>query len=143
MLTLRLIADRFPAWIAWLFIALDALWELPQNLAGLVVALCTGWHKAKRETVKDGEVTVFTWKLTSGLSLGWFQFVNESASVNTVSHEVGHSRQSYMLGWLYLLSVGAFSLLWAGVIHKYFMKDKSYYWAWCEAWADKLGGVVR
>lgn len=76
-------------------------WCLPQNLLGLIVFLITKMQGAKTEKYQDIFVTY--WKYDSGLSLGQFVFVPRLTSNNTIRHEYGHSRQSLMLGWLYLL----------------------------------------
>lgn len=144
MRTLKLILTKFPKWIAWLFIILDFIWELPQNLAGILVKLVFIKYGDRRvRTVKDGDCTIQNWSLWSGVSLGWFQFTNEKADAITASHEIGHSYQSLYLGPLYLLIIGIPSILWAGIFHKYFFKDKSYYSFFTESWADSLAEIRR
>ena len=118
------------------------IWCLPQNLLGLFVFLITKIQGAKTEKYQDIFVTY--WKYSSGLSLGQFIFVPRSTSNNTIQHEYGHSRQSLMLGWLYLFVVGVPSIIWAGCFSKYRSKHNiSYYSRFPENWADKLGGVTR
>ena len=117
-------------------------WCLPQNLFGLFVFLITKLQGAKTEKRQDVFITY--WKYSSGLSLGQFVFVPISSSSNTIRHEYGHSRQSLMLGWLYLFIVGIPSIIWAGCFSKYRSKyNISYYSRFPENWADKLGGVTR
>ena len=118
------------------------IWCLPQNLLGLFVFLITKIQAAKTEKYQDIFITY--WKYGSGLSLGQFVFVPISSSSNTIRHEYGHSRQSLMLGWLYLFIVGVPSIIWAGCFSKYRSKyNISYYSRFPENWADKLGGVTR
>ena len=117
-------------------------WCLPQNLFGLFVFLITKLQGSKTEKCQDVFITY--WKYSSGLSLGQFIFVPISTSNDTIRHECGHSRQSLMLGWLYLFVVGVPSIIWAGCFSKYRSKHNiSYYSRFPENWADKLGGVIR
>ena len=139
MLIPRLILERTARPLSWILILLDFLWELPQNLLGLVLALVNGFSHVSRETLHDGRVTVFTWSLNSGISLGWFQIVPETASTVMTSHEVGHSKQSVRLGWLYLFVIGIPSIIWAGLMHRH--TGRSYYWFYTERWADRLAGM--
>lgn len=142
MRTYRLIMKTFPKWIAWLFVVLDFIWELPQNLVGAMVKLVYIKYGSKEvETIKDGKCQIQNWGMTSGVSLGWFQFTYRNASQVTASHEVGHSHQSLYLGPLYLLVIGLPSLLWAGFICA--MTNKSYYWFYTESWADKCAGIPK
>lgn len=141
MLTFLRIKNFFPSWIAWLFITLDFIWELPQNLLGAIVKLFTlKQGKQEVETLKDGVCIIQNWSLWSGVSLGWFQFTNKDAGVLTFSHEVGHSHQSLYLGPLYLLVIGLPSLIWAGLVFP-LCKGKSYYSFYTESWADRLAGI--
>lgn len=117
-------------------------WCLPQNLVGVVVLLVTKIQGAATERYKG--CIVSRWKDYRGVSLGQFLFVNANAADVTVKHEYGHSKQSLMLGWLYLLVVGLPSIIWAGCFAKYRMKHGvGYYSVYPENWADKLGGVKR
>lgn len=140
MYTFNLIWNSVPHWIAWLLIILDFIWELPQNIAGLIVKLCyckSGSRKV--QTYKQGECTIQNWGMLSGVSLGWFQFTYRYASRDTASHEVGHSVQSLYLGPLYLLVIGLPSIIWAGLIWP--RKGGSYYDFYTESWANKLSGA--
>lgn len=115
---------------------LKAIWCLPQLLLGAAVKLITG-------AVKD-ERGLYIWKFNYGLSLDQFIFVNKNASEDTIKHEYGHTKQSKILGPLYLLVVGLPSAIWCHCFESYRQKyNKSYYDFYCEKWADKLGGVVR
>ena len=142
MRSINLILKTSPKWIAWLFIVLDFIWELPQILVGALVKLfyCTSGSR-KVKTLNDGECTIQNWGMYSGVSLGWFQFTHPTANVTTASHEVGHSHQSLYLGPLYLIVIGLPSLIWAGLIWKY--TNKSYYWFYTESWADKCAGIPK
>lgn len=116
-------------------------WELPQTIVGFFVWLFACRTAPCACKVHKGVEDIYLWSSNSGLSLGRFRFINAYAGIDTASHECGHSVQSLILGPLYLLVIGLPSLLWAGFICKWSGKD--YYWLYTEAWADKLGGVVR
>lgn len=112
------------------------IWELPQNLVGLVLKALFSTDK-----VQNG---VWHWKLSGSISLGHYVLLDRRANETTLKHEQGHQKQSHYLGWLYLLVIGLPSIIWAG-LHSYTIigRKKSYYWFYTEAWADKLGGVNR
>lgn len=117
-------------------------WTFPQQLVGLIVYIVCRIRKCY--WVERIDRRFVFWNLTSGLSLGWFIFVNEEATKNTFDHEYGHTIQSIILGPLYLLVIGLPSIIWAGCFGKYRKKHhKSYYSFYTEKWADKLGGVER
>lgn len=117
------------------------IWQLPQVVVGFFVRLFTG-AKYNEELSKNNDRRIFNWKLTSGISLStYYIIVRQNADMNTVNHEKGHTIQSLYLGPLYLIVIGLPSIIWAGLIHKH--TNKSYYWFYTEAWADKLGGVTR
>lgn len=130
---------------------IKATWELPQNALGAAVKkICKAEIYA---TYKDA--TVYCWKLYSGMSLGKYIFVPSyymktppdkmhPSILHTIKHEYGHTVQSKYLGWLYLLVIGAPSLIWAQCFMRYRAKTKmSYYDFYTEKWADRLGGVER
>lgn len=126
------------------------LWQLPQNILGLLVILVTGAKKswAPWEWV-TGKPPHF------GVSLGnYIIFGGAGGSVDSYHHELGHRKQSKYLGPLYLILIGIPSLLWnivTRVLWVFSTKKRTwlillmklYYhmpWEW---WADKLGGVKR
>ena len=67
------------------------IWQLPQNLLGLIVRVVTQSQKSD-----EGN---YHWKYHSGLSLGSYVFVNERASLETVKHEKGHQKQNKILSY--------------------------------------------
>lgn len=117
------------------------LWQLPQML----VAICLVVHyllkqRIDKTLVYRGRFVLKVKGFRGGLSLGAFLFV-DSLQWDMIKHEYGHSRQSKILGWLYLLIVGVPSAI---LYHTY--KDtwkRSYYSFFPEKWADRLGGVNR
>jgi hypothetical protein len=125
-------------------LALLCLWELPQNVAGLVwlgIARVTGsvrgiaWDRG-RLMIENRHV---------GVSLGLFVFWFGDAK--TRDHEWGHGLQSQLLGPLYLLVVGLPSVL--RVLYARLFRAATgrgwtrYYDGFPEDWADRLGGVAR
>lgn len=114
------------------------LWQLPQNLLGLLLrAICRG-----TDTDYEGALVRRSQKMQGGISLGRYIVVNRYASRKTIMHEYGHCRQSQMLGPLYLLVVGLPSILHAW-LHDCGKAGKTYYHFFTERWADRLGGVER
>lgn len=120
---------------------LHFLWGLPQNLIGLIMYIFLA-PKHKHKRYKSAFVCEMPWG--GGVSLGMFIFVGNIDAEKTIMHEFGHSRQSKMLGALYLLVIGLPSIVWAGCFGKFRAKHHiSYYSLYTEKWADRLGGVVR
>lgn len=111
------------------------LWQLPQNLLGLIV-------KSVTRTEKEF-AGYYYWRFKSGLSLGKYIFINEKARVTTAKHEEGHQKQSQKLGPLYLLVIGLPSFVWACLKTIGLFKKTSYYNFYTERWADKLAGIER
>lgn len=117
------------------------LWQLPQNILGLIVIT---FSQAEKDT--DG---IWYTQKKFGVSLGNYIIVNENSSKTTVNHEKGHQKQSLYLGWLYLILIGipsACGNLYDRFFHKSWSREESCKWYYSqpwEAWADRLGGVVR
>ena len=110
------------------------LWQLPQNIIGLLVKLIT-------KPEKFGYY--YIWKLSGGVSLGHYIFVNGRHTLEMVQHEKGHQKQSKILGWLYLIVIGLPSFIWATLKTIGLFKNISYYAFYTEKWADKLAGIKR
>lgn len=116
------------------------LWQLPQNLLGLLLLLIV--KPEKKEMC--GYTYYHKSSFNGGISLGDYIIVcRDDAKI--VMHEYGHCIQSKMLGWLYLIVIGLPSLVWATlygwIIPPY--ERNGYYKFYTEKWADKLGGVKR
>ena len=128
------------------------IWQLIQNIAGLLVI---NYYKPQRvHTLDNGVKIYYSHKMTGGLSLGNYCLVNtghyrkdinESLKRDTVRHEaIGHTKQSRLLGPLYLLIVGIPSLIWAILYGPIIKPTKNgYYKFYTEKWADSLAGVKR
>ena len=129
------------------------LWQLPQNLLGLILRIF--YKTDSKLKYKDKTIRVCG-LFPGGISLGNTIFVKrypfDKYYWNSVKHEYGHSVQSKYLGWFYLIIIGlpsALGALWDTVFHTEksgWTVIKSYIWyfnlPW-EKWADKLGGVER
>ena len=122
------------------------LWQLPQNVIGLLVLLVY-WMLDKIDwTYKDSDGVKFVYcnEFHGGISLGKYVILDTVYQVyngRTEQHEAGHSKQSRILGPFYLLVIGLPS-----IIHAALYKDSpftSYYDFYTEKWADKLGNVKR
>lgn len=115
------------------------IWQLPQNLAGLVVM---PFYKKDRSIRYKDRTIRYCPRFPGGISLGFYVYVG-STNMKTIAHEWGHTRQSNMLGPLYLLVIGLPSIIWAA-FYRYDPSDPhGYYRFYTEKWADKLGGVIR
>lgn len=83
------------------------------------------------------------------VSLGEYVFLcpDHYGNIKVLRHEKGHTKQSRILGWLYLPLIALPSLIWAWIYSKneaYFKeKGVSYYSFYTEKWADKLAGIKR
>ena len=114
------------------------LWQLPQNLLGLLFLLfLKGETRHRLQNIRF----YFLDSFPGGITLGEYIIVGTRQQL-TVRHEFGHVLQSRMLGWLYLIVIGLPSVLWAWLGDR-IAPGKSYYWFYAERWADRLGGVTR
>jgi hypothetical protein len=133
------------------------IWQLPQHLLALlffgVLRLLPGEGPARPVRYLDAWVTFMPGR--AGVALGQYIFVSRHAhsgylhgNDRLLRHEYGHTRQSLLLGWLYLPVVGVPSITQAAYCrvasrlgnHK---PAARYYERFPEAWADRLAGVVR
>lgn len=120
------------------------LWQLPQNIIGLIMAMFIGFDKCSEVINKLGMPVIESRKRSSGsVSLGNFIFLSKSAAVNTFKHELGHTVQSMILGPLYLLVIGIPSFMWALLRRCGMFLKHSYYDFYTEKWADNIAGIVR
>lgn len=120
---------------------LEILWELPQFIIGCVLGVYYSRNNTIR--IRKGNTTVLkVVKFNKGISLGKVVIVGHLTGETTIRHELGHSRQSVILGPFYLLIIGIPSLL-HNVIHKLFKKRWNYYGFYTERWADKIADINR
>lgn len=117
------------------------LWQLPQNLVGLLVFAVV--RDGTRIDDGTGTLLLFSPRMRGGISLGRYVIIADRyvTDFKVWDHELGHAKQSKILGWLYLPVIGLPSLLWAA----WWNEDRgiSYYSFYTERWADHLGNVQR
>lgn len=112
------------------------LWQLPQCLLGLLYFL---WLFLKNTPLQVSNDAI-QGEVFNSVCLGEFVFV-KSDNAQTLAHELGHRKQSRMLGSFYLLVVGIPSLC-LNIASRFSQPIRSnYYKVFPENWADKLGGV--
>ena len=123
------------------------IWQLPQNLLGLLVICFTrALHYNSSDTWETSDYSF-------GVSLGNYIIFGTKVcrvSETSLKHEQGHQKQSLYLGWLYLIIIGLPSItfnIWDIVAHKNWGINKRLDWYYkklpWERWADKLGKVER
>lgn len=127
------------------------LWQLPQNIIGLILVLVTRARKYPAGITTPNHYIIRNPENYKyfGVSLGnYIVFGNEPTKCSLL-HEKGHQKQSLYLGWIYLLVIGIPSAL-GNIFDRLFHKDwsvaKREYWYYnlpWENWADKLGKVER
>ena len=132
--------------IAKIAVVAGDVWQAPQHLLGFIIMK---WLEKKSRIV---EILIFkeadVYKVSGafgGVSLGRYIFLSENQYQfdKTVKHEIGHSKQSKMMGWSYLPIVGVASGSMNILTRMKILKPETYYTRWPETWADKLGGVDR
>lgn len=117
------------------------IWQMPQEFVGFyMLVFYFGRQRINKMIPFESSMVFRIDRLKGGLSLSRFIYV-DMLNYDLIRHEYGHSRQSKILGPLYLLVIGLPSLIWAS-LYKDSWK-KSYYWFYTERWADYLGGVKR
>jgi hypothetical protein len=123
------------------------IWQLPQNLLGLIMLLFMKPHISKEKY--KGITVVVSKKMRGGISLGNYIILSESYGDKTTrqdvwDHEWGHTRDSRLFGPLYLIIIGLPSLIWAWMYGRFVPYTyNGYYKFYTEKRADRLGGVIR
>ena len=123
------------------------IWQLPQNLLGLIMLLFMKPYVSKEKY--RGITYVVSKKMRGGISLGNYIILSESnkdkvKSEKTWNHEWGHTRDSRMFGPLYLIVIGLPSLIWCWMYGRVVPYTyNGYYKFYTEKRADRLGGVER
>ena len=130
-------------WLKWVKnFLLDWVWQLPQNLIGLVYKGFIYEEISKDFYNEEENYHLLIKESNGGVTLGKYIFVyrrfNDLAKV--VRHESGHVKQSKILGPFYLLVIGLPSIIWAAT-YRSIAPEKDYYWFYTEAWANKLAGI--
>ena len=117
------------------------LWQLPQNLLGVLLVLIL---RPERHGRYRGARLHYARRMRGGISLGRHIILPASSFPEKDAlkrHEWGHMRQSLLLGPLYLPLIGLPSLLWAAWWTP--SRPTGYYTFFTERWADSLGGIKR
>jgi hypothetical protein len=114
------------------------VWQLPQNLLGLLMVKILG--------AKLGEyssLVYYTPVRGIGVSLGKYIIVSSNCDFTVLLHEEGHQVQSRWLGPLYLVVVGlpsaVFCNLWDRLFHKKWDAEKRVAW-YHSRWPEGPGG---
>ena len=125
-------------------VILQCTWGFLQTFLGAILLLwCVVFCKQKPFRYRDSIACVLPNK-SGSLSLGLFFFLHPKAEKNefTKRHEWGHTRQSLMLGPLYLLVIALPSSVWCNCFRRYREKnDVSYFVLFTEKWANKCAGL--
>ena len=129
----------------FLFYLIQFTWALPQNLVGGIAYLILS-RKHKHERFHRSFVTYISKENFGGVSIGIFIFINPDRNEkwlhDTRIHEYGHTIQSLKLGPLWPFVIALPSVIWCGskrLIQYRKDNDVSYYWLYCEGWANLLG----
>ncbi len=123
------------------------IWQLPQNILGLMLLLF--YKKDKAYHKLNGRTFYYTDEMVSGISLGNYIIIKKEDWGETMCHEYGHSVDSRRLGPLYLIVIGLPSLLgniYNRIFHSNWKYSDSCEWYYNQPWeksADKNGGVNR
>lgn len=120
---------------------LKYFWQLPQ----LIAAFIYYWYLKSKDEILDtctcqGAIVFIKRKSCGSVTLGSRIFLSPRATDTTVRHEWGHTRQSLILGSLYLIVIGIPSIIWAAT-HRAIAPNKAYDWFYTESTANKLGGL--
>lgn len=138
----RLSQEKKKKWYHVLLYVLLWIWQLPQNLLGLILSVNIRDNggqkyiycvkiKGKMHEVRFVHLRAFP----GGITLGEYIIIGGRWDERDVRHEYGHVIQSRLLGPLYLPVIGLNSIL-----HAAFHHCKNYVHFWTEKWAEKLGG---
>lgn len=121
---------------------MDWVWQLPQNLCGLVYKACISEDISNHWYSEPNHAHIYIKETNGGVTLGKYIFVYKRYNnlSYVVTHETGHVQQSRILGPLYLLVIGLPSIIWAAT-HRSIAPEKDYYWFFTESWANKLAGI--
>lgn len=120
---------------------LKYFWQLPQ----LIAAFIYYWYLKRKDEILDtctyqGTIVFSKRKSCGSVTLGPYIFLSPKATDTTVRHEWGHTRQSLILGPLYLIVIGIPSIIWAAT-HRTIAPNTPYFNFFTEKWANRLGGV--
>lgn len=126
------------------------LWQLPQNLCGIIYRSISKDNRIcviENNDSRSVGAKVYLQKTKGGVSLGKYIFINQDYIDKeiVIKHECGHVKQSKILGPLYLLVIGIPSILHAW-LNNYIgccwkNGEYNYFHFYTEKWANKLMGI--
>ena len=125
---------------------INYVWQLPQNLLGMLYKDCISDDIITRVNCDATDYECYLTKNSGGVTLGRYIFVNQNYTdlSNVILHEIGHTKQSRILGPLYLIIIGIPSISWAGLRRLIpVLKKINYYWFYTERTANKLMGLNK
>lgn len=111
------------------------LWQAPQHILALLLGLLL-WPFITKKGMYNNSVLWECSLFSASMSLGEYIFLTTRASQKVIKHEGGHSKQSLVLGPLYLIVIGLPSIV-HNIIHRIFSKGDrqwDYYSFWSERW---------
>lgn len=124
----------------WLNVVLQLTWCLPQSLLSALVYLCLLPFVSFKPY--RGAIVGHLGRHWGAITLGWLVLTDldwkeSNEYVQILNHEIGHSFQSLILGWLFVPVVSLPSLIHA--LWFKFNPKANYYAFYTERWASKLG----
>lgn len=120
------------------------LHQLPQNLLGFALYLYYQGYEEMRQVGYNDVVVVKSPKMRGGISLGQYVIVSRDANLETIYHNLGHCKQSQILGWLFLIVIELPSIIWDALYDIPKIRERwSYYDFYTERWANELGEETR
>ena len=125
---------------------INYIWQLPQNLLGMLYKDCISDDIITRVNCDATDYECYLTRNGGGVTLGRYIFVNQNYTdlSNVILHEIGHTKQSRILGPLYLIIIGIPSISWAGLRRLIpALKKINYYSLYTENWANKLMGLNK
>ena len=125
---------------------INYVWQLPQNLLGMLYKDCISDNIITRVNCDATDYECYLTRNGGGVTLGRYIFVNQNYTdlSNVILHEIGHTKQSRILGPLYLIIIGIPSISWAGLRRLIpALKKINYYQFYTENWANKLMGLNK
>ena len=126
-------------------VILQCTWGAAQTFLGALLLLWCMVVYHKKPFIYHGDTIYCEFPNKSGsLSLGLFVFLHPKAIDNehTKRHEWGHTRQSLLLGPLYLLVIAIPSAIWCNFFRKYREKNNiDYFVFYTEKWANRCAGL--
>ena len=125
---------------------INYIWQLPQNILGSLYKEYISDNIITRVNYDATDYECYLTRNGGGVTLGRYIFVNQNYTdlSNVILHEIGHTKQSRILGPLYLIIIGIPSITWAGLRRLIpTLKKINYYSFYTENWANKLMGLNK